>query len=362
MTRLLLLALMISSLSQMSYAQLEENNMVLFAKANVLMESGRYDEAVRMYNTILKADENHMNALYMRAKAKYELGAFKGTKIDMMKYIEAVGVDKRVLDIMAPTELQLGNLEAAANYANSKLEMDPFDDAMFITAGDIAIEMSDRNNACEHYSIAANLGSSKAKRRISEHCDGYTARKRANTSLEEEKEVLTAEEDKVMIDEQPDPGLEKNEDGVVSLEDIVAEAESDPNIQVETPTTQSERTTFEPEPTEPEPTPEDDIDPNASQSIEIDDMLSISVADGLGDRPVASKPNIFMLSDQDGVVVIDLCVDERGRVTEAVFNRNLSTIYRSSLTSLALRKAKEFVFESKNIDEQCGRLTYHIKS
>lgn len=346
----------------MSYAQLEENNMVLFAKANVLMESGRYDEAVRMYNTILKADENHMNALYMRAKAKYELGAFKGTKMDMMKYIDAIGVDKRVLDIMAPTELQLGNLEAAANYANSKLEMDPFDDAMFITAGDIAIEMSERNEACEHYSIAANLGSSKAKRRISEHCDGYTARKRQNTSLEEDKVIMMEEENDIEEESTQEEGLEKNKDGVVSLEDIVAEAEKDPNVSVETPTSSGTNVpTYEEDPI-PSAPKADDIDPNASQSIEIDDMLSISVADGLGDRPLESKPNIFMLSDQDGVVVIDLCVDERGRVTEAVFNRNLSTIYRSSLTSLALRKAKEFVFEYKNIDEQCGRLTYHIKS
>ena len=69
-----------------------------------------------------------------------------------------------------------------------------------------------------------------------------------------------------------------------------------------------------------------------------------------------------MLSDQDGKVVIDLCVDSRGRVTEATFNRDLSNIYRSSLTSLALRKAKEFFFDLSSIDEQCGRLTFNIKA
>ena len=62
MTRVLLLVFIFLSLSQIGQAQLEENSIVLFAKANVLLESGRYDEAVRMYNRILSSDENHTNA------------------------------------------------------------------------------------------------------------------------------------------------------------------------------------------------------------------------------------------------------------------------------------------------------------
>lgn len=341
----------------MGQAQLEENSIVLFAKAKVLSESGRYDEAVRMYNQILSADENHTNALFGRAQAKYDLGAFKGTKNDIMAYIEKVGVDKRVLDIMANTELQLGNLVAAKNYANSALEMDPFDKDMFITAGDIYLDLSERNDACEHFSLAANLGSSKAKRRINEHCDGFTARKRNNTSLEEEEDLMVKSEEKEMMEEKEEEvGVQKNEDGVVSLEDIVKEAENNPNIPPPPSTQSQEEPNFKSIPQE------EEIDINASQNLEVDDLLSITIEDGLGDRKVEAQPNIFMLSDQDGQVVIDLCVDERGRVTEATFNRGLSTIYRSSLTSLALRKAKEFVFNSRSIDEQCGRLIYHIKA
>jgi len=356
MTRVLLSVFIFLSLSQIGQAQLEENSIVLFAKANVLLESGRYDEAVRMYNRILSADENHTNALFGRAQAKFELGAFKGTKNDIMEYIEKIGVDKRVLDIMANTELQLGNLVAAKNYANSALEMDPFDKDMFIIAGDIYLDLSERNDACEHYSLAANLGSSKAKRRINEYCDGFTARKRNNTSLadEEEDNMVKIEEEEMM--EEKEGEAQKDDDGIVSLEDIVREAENDPTI-LPPPTTQTQE-----EPNFKTTPQEDNIDINASQTLEIDDLLSITIEDGLGDRGVESQPNIFMLSDQDGQVVIDLCVDDRGRVTEATFNRGLSTIYRSSLTSLALRKAKEFVFNSRSIDEQCGRLIYHIKA
>ncbi len=357
MTRLLLSVFIILSLSQICQAQLEENSMVLYAKANVLLESGRYDEAVRMYNRILSADENHTNALFSRAKAKYELSAFKGTKNDIMVYIEKVGVDKRVLDLMANTELQLGNLVAAKNYALSALEMDPFDKEMFVTAGDIFLDLSERNDACEHYSLAVNLGSGKATRRINEHCDGYTARKRNNTSIEDDTDVMVKSEEDNMVKDDMGEEMKKDDDGIVSLEDIVREAETDPTLESPPTGTSTQR-----DPDFKSTSKGDDIDINASQTIEIDDLLSITINDGLGDRVVESQPNIFMLSDQDGKVVIDLCVDSRGRVTEATFNRDLSNIYRSSLTSLALRKAKEFFFDLSSIDEQCGRLTFNIKA
>jgi len=171
-----------------------------------------------------------------------------------------------------------------------------------------------------------------------------------------EEEVVVATEDNM-----EEESTKKSDDGVISLEEIVKDAEEDPNL---TPIEDREPTPTYNGGRRPTPTATrvEEVDVNASQTVELDDNLSVSFADGLGDRSVTSKPNIFMLSDQDGEVVIDLCVDDNGKVTEAVFNRNLSTIYRSSLTSLALRKAKEFVFNARNLDEQCGRLTYHIKA
>ena len=92
---------------------IEEDQAVLFMKANVLFESGRYDEAVRMYNRILAQDENHTPSILMRARTKYELGAFKGTKNDALLYIEKTGVNKDIIRLMAQTELKLSNLASA---------------------------------------------------------------------------------------------------------------------------------------------------------------------------------------------------------------------------------------------------------
>lgn len=324
---------------------LEEDNMVLYMKANVLFESGRYDEAVRMYNRILNDDMNHTSAIFMRAKAKYELGAFKGTKNDVLLFIEKAGVTKDVIKLMAKTELDLSNLTAAGNYALTAIELDPYDDKMHLLSGDISMESGNRNDACESYAISANLGSQKAVQRMTKRCNGYQPRTIPTT-----RDIDEASEDPVVVEEQSEESKEERKEGeIVTLEEIVREAEnSTENNTDPIPTSTPSRNSM------------DDI--NASQEIVIDQKLNITIENGLGARKLDSKPSIFMLSDQDGRVVIDVCVGSDGKVTEASFNREESTIYRSSLTSLALRKAKEFVFERSSSIEDCGSMIYNIKS
>ena len=99
----------------------------------------------------------------------------------------------------------------------------------------------------------------------------------------------------------------------------------------------------------------------AIQEIEIDEGLTLEITNGLGSRKVESQPNIFLLSGDSGVVVIDLCVNSSGKVTMAEFNTDKSTIFRSSLTSLALRKAREFVFMASLNPEQCGSMVYRFE-
>ncbi len=343
MNKILLLVLALGLSPVLNFAQsLEEDNMVLFMKANVLYESGRYDEAVRMYNQILKADRNHTNALFMRSKTKYELGAYKGTKMDILLYIELAGVTKDVIKLMASTESRLYNVKAAKNYAETALELDPFDDDMHLLMGDILIDSGSKNDGCESYAISADLGNNKAKQRMAKSCNGYRPSKRptetSGTSGQESQDIPTT----TQVEEK---APQRGEDGVITLEEIVKEAENNPETQYED---QRDEAPY--------------IDTRSRQTIEIDSKLDVIIADGLGSRRLTSKPSIFMLSDQDGIVMIDMCVDDNGRVSEATFNRDESTIFRSSLTSLALRKAKEFIFERDNIGEQCGTMAFNIKS
>ncbi len=355
---LLLLAIVLFSFSSATAQGLENDNSVMYMKANVLFDSGRYDEAVRMYNRILREDENHTDALFMRSKAKYELGAFKGTKNDLLLYIEMVGINKAVIKVMAATEIELGNDAAALNYANTALEIDPYDSDMFLIKGDASLHLGDRNEACESYFMADGLDNAKAQRRMRSSCNGYRPKHDSrmpdtnrNTDTASSKVDEASKQDQQT--DQKEQMEDKDDDGIVSLEDIVNDAkeERETDYNDNNNDTRSKQDQLE-----------DRVNMNSTQTIEIDSKLDVVIAEGLGSRKLTSKPSIFMLSDQDGIVVINLCVDGNGKVTEAKFDRDNSTIFRSSITSLALRKSKEFVFEGSRRADQCGVLAFKIKA
>ena len=331
---LIILILPLGLISQ----NLEEDNLVLYTKANILFESGRYDEAIRMYNRVLKNDANHTAALFMRAKTKFELSAFKGTKMDILLFIEKAGVNKELIKLMAKTEMRLSNNMAALNYVQTGLELDPYDDDLLLVSGEVYLKTGDRNEACEQLQRAAQLGNSRAQNRLKESCFSLGS----NQSNKIDEEVEEDENDPVEIEEESQSETQ-SEGGIVSLEDIVREAEDNEPTIVTNPTS----------------TP--NIDKSTRNQVEIDDKLSILFTNGIGHREVVSQPSIFMLSDQDGTVVLDLCIDADGKVSEVVFNRDESTIFRSSLTSLALRKARSFVFSASRAQEQCGVMVFNIR-
>ncbi len=308
-----------------AYGQImQEESMVMYMKANVLYETGRYDEAVRMYNRIISADDSFVNAYMMRGKAKYKLGAYKGTKSDLLTYIDRLGVTKEVIRLMIDTEYNLENLKAATNYSNTAIELDPYDGNLYHQAGLIALDDGRKNDACESFAIGASLDHGKSSDMFKSKCYGYVVKTpRAPQNDDEEmvekgSEVASLEDDRDIFTEDQGPSVEFEDDNP--------------------------------------------IDYNAVQEIKVDDNLSIEIAEGLGNRNVEDKPNIFILSTEDGVVIIDVCVDSDGKVTEANFNRDESSLFRSSLTSLALRKAKEFIFIPSLREEQCGKLHFKIKA
>jgi len=100
---------------------------------------------------------------------------------------------------------------------------------------------------------------------------------------------------------------------------------------------------------------------DAIQEVVIDEDLSVIIGNGLGKRKLDSNPDIFMLSNESGKVVIDICVNNQGKVTSAELNKAQSDILKPGLTSLAIRKSKEFQFFTSFRDEQCGFLIYMIK-
>ena len=95
--------------------------------------------------------------------------------------------------------------------------------------------------------------------------------------------------------------------------------------------------------------------------LEIDEDLDIKVYAGIGNRIVRNVPDILILSDNAGQVVVDICIDKSGNVKSATLNRDDSTIGSAGLISLSLRKAREFKFDRARKSEQCGKIAFMIK-
>lgn len=101
-------------------------------------------------------------------------------------------------------------------------------------------------------------------------------------------------------------------------------------------------------------------DPNADRLTGISTGTGV-VGDGLGNRSVTRSPKIEDNSQQSGTVVVRICVDSDGNVTETSFTQRGSSISDGRLKILALNNAKQWKFSKGDVDKQCGTITYRFR-
>jgi hypothetical protein len=87
--------------------------------------------------------------------------------------------------------------------------------------------------------------------------------------------------------------------------------------------------------------------------------------DGLFNRKVIKRADaeVARIAIEEGKVVINLCVDQLGKVVYAQYDTPHSTIRDKSILSKAVDCAKLYVFDEDPSAprEQCGRLTFVFK-
>ena len=85
------------------------------------------------------------------------------------------------------------------------------------------------------------------------------------------------------------------------------------------------------------------------------------IGGGLSNRGVTYEPRFSDKSQKTGRVVIEICVDPSGKVTEAKFTQRGSTTTDSELVAIALKGAREYKFTSGDAESQCGTVTVDFK-
>ncbi|KGE89852.1 MAG: TonB family protein [Phaeodactylibacter xiamenensis] len=106
-------------------------------------------------------------------------------------------------------------------------------------------------------------------------------------------------------------------------------------------------------------------DPNGDPNSDILTGISTgsgTVGGGLGSRGVARTHKPQDNSQEQGVVVVKVCVDRSGNVISADFTQRGSTATSSRLKNLAISSAKRWQFAPGQVDKQCGTITYNFRA
>ncbi len=86
-----------------------------------------------------------------------------------------------------------------------------------------------------------------------------------------------------------------------------------------------------------------------------------NVGIGLADRGVLYEPEINENSQRVGRIVVRVCVNAQGKVTEASYTQKGSTSTDLSLIKVAEEASKKYVFSSSNLEKQCGNISIDFK-
>ena len=380
---LLALALCLFSIALSKAQDLENEVEFNYIKAKYLLDTERYEDAIKAFTKLLEENKGYKDALLLRAQAKYAMAAYVGTKKDVLLNASRAGMDPLGITLLGKADYKLGNSEAAMNSLSLAVNANKEDAQVAEFLGNMYEENDQLLKACEYWKISAKMGSSKAGIKARDLC-GEVIQEVVERKQEPKKSkivdpefpprktdvVVTTDDDLVLKDDnatgnQKDDSLnnptresvlEKNEEKMQNEGEATKVEDSDEDGEVDEPVREAD------------PIVEDVVydlppDDNTPNEIEIDEDLTLVIrGQGLGKRRILDQPNILILSDEDGIVAVDICVNKRGKVESAEFNSKLSTIAKKSLVSLAIRKSKDFWFEKNDYTEQCGVIMFRISA
>ncbi len=332
--RLLYITLALFLYSGLSQAQsIDEELGFIYVKADYLLGTDRYEEAIQEFTKIIAKNPKYKDVLYKRAKAKYAIAAFVGTKKDLLQAIEHVGITPETIELYGKTLKNLDEHDAAT----------------------ITLETASMING-----NAGNGRSTRTSKTTKQ--DKSEGEARSNRSKIEEKLGSILEDllpDDMKKDRETEDTGSSDEGTTTSGSEGGGHSDSG-NGDYRSDEGQND-TSYEKDEADvvQEVEEEEPLDMSVNE-IFIDEDVTLEIKNGIGGRKILQQPNILVLSDRSGDVFVDVCVNENGKVVSAEFNKANSTLSTQSLVSLAVRKSKEFWFEKSGRSEVCGAIVFKI--
>jgi tetratricopeptide (TPR) repeat protein len=279
----------------------------IYVKADYLLETNRFEDAIAEFTRIIDKDPAFKDALFKRANCKFSIAAFKGAKKDLLQSFEVTGISPESLLLFGKTQKNLDEHDAASKTLNTA-SMLREDDSRSRRPG------------------------KRVKDEENDSTDDGTVEDKSTEDKIKEKAKNVDESISDILDQILDR-TQKSDDGDKTTDEGSNEAEAE--------------------------VVKNKVD-NSVNEIYIDDDLTILIKDGIGSRKILSQPNILILSEDSGNVAVDVCIDRNGKVTSAEYNKDNSTLKIESLVSLAVRKSQEFWFKGSDKAQECGSIIFKI--
>ncbi|MFM2392501.1 MAG: hypothetical protein RLZZ546_478 [Bacteroidota bacterium] len=325
-----------------------------YVKAEYLISTERFEDAIRELNDVIKTNPVYKNALLLRAETKFRLAAYKGAKLDAIEFITSNGITGKAASILGKSEFNLNSYDASLNSLTAAIALGEKEVKLFEMRAEIYEMKNQKISACEDWQTAAKMGSTKGAINAKKNCGIKIDPPVVNNPPKDDNDSVPPTSDNT------DTG---KEDQVINVghenkDTTIVEANTGNTVPVETNTQVDSTKTTENNNSDILIPEEDD----SVNSIEIDEELTLDIyGQGLGKRAIVQRPSILILAEKDGVVAIEFCVNDKGLVEYADFLPSKSTLNQNSLVSLAIRKTKEFWFEDSEYPKQCGIILFKIK-
>ena len=353
------------------HGQISRNDLEkMTKKGSTLLDNGRLEDAIEIFNDILTKDPTEGKALLLRARTKIELGAYKGAKKDCFAYMDTYGIDAEVAGLLGKTEMAMENFKQALAYFKTALLFDPIGEEYLLDRASVFYDLGLDEQACADWYTASENGSSIGTKAFKANCKRYEPKVEPPVREEIRDQAPPADEDLTSNGSGNDEDYSQNEEeDYTSNQSGNDESQEEDYTENNTDTSntddemEEENTDDETNDEEPEvPVEQEDAYPldDSVEEIFIDDELTIILADGIGSRKLTEKPDILILSDKSGTVVVDVCIDRLGRVQNPSLNEEYSSISSPSLISLAIRESSNFRFARSSRKSHCGTITYNI--
>jgi len=145
---------------------LEDDFEFKYITAKYLLDKEKYEDAIKAFSEVVKEQEGYLDAMVLRAEAKYAMAAFKGVKKDVLRYTELKGMTPMSALLLGKADYKMGNTEAAMNSLELASMTNIADAQVFEFLGNLYKEDGKLMKACTMWKKGAALGSSKAARSI----------------------------------------------------------------------------------------------------------------------------------------------------------------------------------------------------